>query len=47
MSSLVMENDKDKQIEATGGQYYYHPTETGEGRNNLSCYEEHKNRMEK
>ena len=45
MASLVMLSDKEKQIQATGGQYCYQHTETE--RNNAGCFRDHEKKMEK
>ena len=45
MTTLVMLGDKEKQIQATGGQYCYQHAETE--RNNTGCFREHEKKMEK
>ena len=48
MSSSVMDGDKEKQLQPTGGQYRYQSTETEEATDNISsCYKEHESRMER
>ena len=51
MTSLVMLDDKEKQLQTNGGQFCYQHAETeigtGVARNNIGCFREHEKRMEK